>query len=59
VVAGALLLRRRVSGISDDDAVTVDAHDGGPGDLVVPVRLDAESVEHAGAANAQRDHLEA
>jgi amino acid efflux transporter len=59
VVAGALLLRRRLSGIANDDAVAVDAHDRRPRDLVVPVRLDPEPVEHPGAADAQRDHLEA
>jgi amino acid efflux transporter len=56
VVAGALLLRSR---IAHDDSVAVDAHDGRPLDLAVPVRLDPESVEHAGPANAERDHLEA
>jgi amino acid efflux transporter len=59
VVAGALLLRRRLSGIANDDAVAVDAHDRRPRELVVPVRLDPEPVEHPGAADAQRDHLEA
>jgi amino acid efflux transporter len=56
VVLGALLLRSR---IADDDAVALDAHDRRPRDLVVPVRPDPEPVEHAEAADAQRDHLEA
>jgi hypothetical protein len=60
VVVGALLLRRRLaSGIADDDAVAVDAHDRRPGDLVVPVCLDPEPVEHAATTHAERDHLEA
>jgi hypothetical protein len=56
VVAGALLLRSR---IAHDDPAGVDAHDGRPRDFAVPVRLDPEAVEHAGSANAERDHLEA
>jgi len=59
VVAGALLLRRRLLRVADDDPVAVDAHDRRPRDLVVPVRLDAEPVEHPDAPHAQRDHLEA
>jgi amino acid efflux transporter len=57
VLVGALLLRRRLR-IADDDAVAVDAHDGRPRDLVVPARLDPEPVEHAGAADTERDHLQ-
>jgi hypothetical protein len=56
VVAGALLLRSR---IAHDDPAAVDPYDRRPGDLVVPMGLDAEAVEHAGTADAERDHLEA
>jgi hypothetical protein len=59
VVAGALLLRRRVLGVADDDPVALEAHDRRPRDLVVGARLDAEPVEPAGAADAERDHFEA
>jgi hypothetical protein len=58
VVAGALLLRRRLR-IADDDAVGLDAHDRRPSDLIVSVRLDPETVEHAETTDAERDHLEA
>jgi amino acid efflux transporter len=44
VIAGALLLRRRLR-VADDDPVAVNAHDRGPGDLVVRACPDPETVE--------------
>ncbi len=58
VVAGALLLRHRLR-VADDDPVAVDPYHRRPRDLVAPSRLDAEPVEHPGAADAQGDHFEA
>jgi hypothetical protein len=61
--AGALLMHRilaaRRSGIANDDPVALDADDRGPRDLVVLPPADAEPVEPARAANAERGHLEA
>jgi hypothetical protein len=44
VVAGALLLRRRLR-VADDDPVAVNAHDRRPGDFVVRACPNPESVE--------------
>jgi amino acid efflux transporter len=44
VVAGALLLRRRLR-VADDDPVAVNAHDRRPGDLIVRACPDPETVE--------------
>jgi amino acid efflux transporter len=52
-------LSRRVLRVADDDAVTLDANNGRPRDLVVRACPDSEPVEVAAASDAQRDHLEA
>ena len=55
---GAVLLRRRLR-VPNDDAIALEADDRRPGDFVVLTGLDPEPVEPAGAADAERGHLEA